>query len=166
MDATRYMSLYNGLNYLEDPSIPLYPPLVVNPALVELSRKKSMELCRLADAGLDIEREYPDAYREMTEDLGPLATDFDGYVRHVEGVLSELQADMDSSGKDRLEKYEYALYYGRAKFRSALVVFSKDHAKIREVHRLIGRYNEIPLGNIIEATARVVPEPTPLLEKN
>lgn len=103
-----------------------------------------MELCRLAAIGLDIEQEYPDAYKEMSDDLGPLATDFNAYIRHVEQVLDELQRDMDSSGKTHLERHEYVSYYGRAKFRSALVVFSKDEWKMTEVRRQIARYREIP----------------------
>jgi hypothetical protein len=107
---------------------------------MELSRKKSMELCLLADSGIDIEAEYPDAYKVTLDDLGPLATDFNSYVSHVQLVLIELANLSRKSWSKPLERHEYTPFYGRAKFRSALSVFAKDPEKYKMVTQLIEVY--------------------------
>jgi hypothetical protein len=54
---------------LANPTIPLYPPLVLNPDLIERSRQKAMQIASLGADGIDIEELYPEAYNEMRDDL-------------------------------------------------------------------------------------------------
>ena len=134
------LTAQDGIDYLSDANIPLYPPIVLNPKIMELSRRKSMELCRLAASGVDIATEYPAAYEEMLADLWDFVDDFDAYIDHVRWVILEL-AELSQKAEDRqLERHEYTPFYGRAKFRSALSVFARDPEKYVEVVNLIAQY--------------------------
>ena len=54
---------------LTDPKIPIFPPLVLAPEVVERARNKAMKLSELALGGTDIQKVYPDAYNAMLADL-------------------------------------------------------------------------------------------------
>ncbi len=153
------LTAQDDIDYLSDANIPLYPPIVLNPRIMELSRKKSMDLCRLAASGIDIAIEYPAAYEEMLADLWDFMDDFDAYIDHVRWVILDLAELSKKAGDRSLERHEYTPFYGRAKFRSALSVFARDPEKYVEVVNLIAQYKmmtqtvariEIPMGTPVD----------------
>lgn len=125
---------------LTDPKIPIFPPLVLAPEVVERARNKAMKLSELALGGTDIQKVYPDAYNAMLADLWSFAQDFDTYTSYVSQIIWELNQLRESSWREWLERSEYTPFYGRAKFRSALVIFAQDPEKLQKVKEFIDQY--------------------------
>ena len=56
--------------------------------------------------------------------------------------MSELRQLRKTSLKAYLDRQQFAPYYGRAKFKSALVIFAQDAEKLKKVKDLISDYRD------------------------